>query len=223
MDDQLYKQINGQINGPINGPIFIPIGGACSIAYQLHKHNLRQTAYPFDWLKIKRLKTISHIIENKFDGFADFTEIDRSTKYPLIKNDMLDESSNNNCTIRAKNRYNIISCHDFSSNLLFEDQVDDIKQKYLRRISRFYDAIKSNRQVIFVRDETCKIKKDDIIEFIRCIKSINPNLDFKIRIVCRKDTCKFEVIPNQIVEIIYDFEEYGDWKRNNVEWLNIFT
>ncbi len=205
-----------------NSSIFIPIGNSCSIAYQLQKHGLRKTAYPFDWLKIKRLKTITYIIDNMFNGFTDFTELDRTTKYPLIKDDILDETEKNG-TIKAINGYNIVSCHDFSSLIPFEEQNDEIKKKYQRRINRFYDVLLNGKQkIIFVRDETCKITKDEIMDFMVCIRKINPKLDFKIRIICRKDTCDFEIKPNEILEIIHDTKEYGDWKRPNVEWLNVF-
>jgi hypothetical protein len=202
-------------------PIFIPIGDSCSVARQLELYDLRRFAFPFDWLRIKRLSTITKIINNKFEGFADFKQCNETTSFPFLETDDFNPDAPKR-TFKATNRYGVLSFHDFSSDKPFIDQLPSIQQKYQRRIDRFYETLRSSDQIIFIRDELNpdKLTEDDVKEFIRVIKQINPNLQFSIRIVCHKSLPNIQ-IPT--VSLIHDTNEFEIWTRPNVNWPTVFN
>ena len=171
--------------------IFISLGSTCGIAYQLQQHNLRQNAYPFDWNKIPNLSIINKIITNNFKDYSDFTIIknNNSNIYSYVddnddKND-LDTFDINGCcdTIMAKNIYGVFSYHDFKMDDV--NKYENVKNKYNRRIKRFYDILNNNKQIIFIRDEhnIKKINIDDIKYFVEYICN-NFNKKFKLIIIC---------------------------------------
>lgn len=206
-------------------PIFVPIGNSCSIAYQLQKNNLRQFAFPFDWTRVKKLSTITKIINSKFEGYCDFIQINNVTSYPLLNNEEFDDTADaSKETTRAKNKYNVFSFHDFSSKMPFDEQLNEVKEKYWRRINRFYNCLGvTNRKIIFVRDELepDKLKEEDILNFINCITNINKDLDFEIRIICHKP--KKNQINLKNVKMILDLNEFANWMRPNVDWSQVFS
>jgi len=202
-------------------PIFIPIGNACSIAYQLQQHMLRKTAYPFDWLRINRLSNVTSIINAKFEGFTDFKQCNTTTSFPLLETDDFNSDAPRR-TFKATNKFGAISYHDFSSDKPFNDQLESINQKYQRRIDRFYQTLQSSDHIIFIRDELNpnKLTEDEILEFIQAIKRINENLRFSIRIICHKSLPDFQISN---VTFIHDTNEFEIWTRPNVDWPSVFN
>jgi hypothetical protein len=208
--------------------IFVPIGNSCSVAYQLQKLNLRTGAFPFDWVRIKKLSTIAQIIRNDFDNYGYFELIKGVDQYPILDNDQFNDSGEKK-TFSAKNNYGALSFHDFSSLKSFDPQEELVEEKYTRRIKRFYNCIKSNSKIIFVRDEhqPNKLKVGEVEEFIDEINSINPNIDFQIRIVCHNKDNKHSKHMGYLEEIkkvviINDTSEFDDWRRPNVDWKKFF-
>ncbi len=211
--------------------IIIPIGSSCSVAYQLQSLNKRHQAFPFDWVRIKRLKTITKIIGDNFDGYSIFHEIKKVNSFPLLDDDLFDDNGNKE-TFHAKNIYNTMSYHDFSSKESFDSQIDIVKEKYERRIDRFYEVLKSGKKITFIRDEHCpqKLTTDDINDFISVILNINSEIDFRIIIVCHNpnnihtlDHITMSEDYKDKVIIKNDTNSFEDWKRPNVEWDTIFS
>jgi hypothetical protein len=75
---------------------------------------------------------------------------------------------------------------------------------------------------MFIRDELQpnKLTKEEIVDFIQCIKKINPDLVFVIKIICHKTLIDIN-LPNVI--IITDQKEFGNWTRPNIDWSDIFS
>ena len=48
--------------------LYISIGNTCKTAEELKKHNLRVSAYPFDWL-FSSLELVEHCKNDKFNKF----------------------------------------------------------------------------------------------------------------------------------------------------------
>ena len=195
---------------------YISLGSTCSVAYQLDKHNLRVNAYPFDWLKCTSLKMITKCIQENFKDFLDVIKIRESDKHPILTTDTFNDSSND-ISMVMRNTYDMEFYHDFSAN----SNLDDIKEKYDRRIKRFIDIINSGNEIIFVRDELKinSIKQEDIDEFIQIIKSINPNCNFKIVYIVYNP--KNKKINFNNIYIINDTKNFEHWQRPNVEWIKL--
>ncbi|ARF10086.1 putative papain-like cysteine peptidase [Indivirus ILV1] len=199
---------------------YIPLGSACSIAYQLQKLGLRKCAFPFDWLRIDRLCDITEAIKNEFCNFLKLDEVEISEKFSIIDDDFIE---NNKKSKIMKNKYGMKFYHDFDANV---NDYKDVYEKYNRRIVRFIEIVKSPTEICFVRDEIYmnKINVDQVEKFIEYIKQFNKNIKLII-IIHNPKNKKSDIFEykNKNVIIINDINPFGDWKRPNVEWNLIFS
>lgn len=205
--------------------MIVSLGSTCSVSYQLQKHEKRTVAFPFDWIRTESLADITFAIKDNFKEFLNVENVDRSDKFPTF--DPEKESfpeENKGSSIIMKNKYGMKFYHDFSDSV----DIDVIKEKYTRRISRFLDLIKTCEEVCFIRDEmkASKISVDQIEDFLQTIESINPLIKIKLILIIRlpKDK-KLDILnyKNRSVQIISDTEPYGNWSRPNVSWSDIFN
>lgn len=201
---------------------YISLGGDCSVAYNLQKFNKRTFAYPFDWVRINSLNIISDIIENEFNDFiSSVKKIDESNKFPLIDDNFNDNTNN---TLIMENKYGVRFYHDFSVNY----NLDEIIEKYNRRIIRFINLIKSNKSICFIRYESKNnIIENDIIRFIGIIKKINPNIQFRIILIIHNPkNNKLCISLNENIKnviVVNDVSKFDSWKRENINWNDIIV
>lgn len=104
---------------------YISLGSFCDVAGDLEKLGLRNQSSPFDW-GISSFPEIIQLIENRF---SDFMNIDN-----------LYQDSNNRGHYKDK-KYNFYFFHDFKSYESLEKQYPRVKEKYNKRIGRFYKSI----------------------------------------------------------------------------------
>ncbi|MCH5296319.1 MAG: hypothetical protein J1E85_01470 [Ruminococcus sp.] len=133
----------------------ISLGCFCSVALELEKNGLRDASYPFDWLITRDFSKVLHLIETNFDNF--------------LNEDNLIQS------ISSRNYYydeiqKIWFYHDFSSNSDLHSQMDDVKEKFNRRINRFYSAIK--QPTTFIRYVKNQKDADYINQYSKKIENI---------------------------------------------------
>lgn len=202
---------------------FISLGSTCSIAYQLQQLKLRHCAYPFDWLRVDSLDDITIALKNNFADFVTSCQkVTETDKFPISTDDKFPENNTNKeISLIMKNKYNMKFYHDFDEKTL----VEQVNEKYQRRINRFYDFIKDHKNVCFVRDELKMNKINDkmINDFITEVKKINPLINIKIIIVLHNPKNQpIKLHSNDSLNVINDTNEFGDWIRPNVDWKNIF-
>lgn len=194
---------------------YVSLGSICGIAYQLQERKLRKCAYPFDWIEIKKLKTITELLKSNFAGFLNFIKNDPkfTNKYPYIMDDNFEE--NDTQTFFVKNQCGLIFPHDFTGD--FDSQVDKVILKYERRINRLFELIRSNELVRFVRYESNEknITEGDINNFIEILKEINPDIKMEILLVIRN--CK-KCIENVHVHTYNDDSQFTGWKLETTNW-----
>lgn len=111
---------------------FISLGHFCSIAIDLEYLGLRDCSSPFDWL-ISPWKSIEELIDNHFENFLEFETLEQ---HPTIHK-------------YYKNKYNIHFFHDFDKYTSLKKQLPYIKNKYNKRIERFYKNI--TEPTLFIR------------------------------------------------------------------------
>ena len=207
--------------------MFISLGSSCSIAYQLDKHNKRNCSLPFDWVRIDDLDIITEIINNSFEDFiTSVVKVSESDKFPISYDENFPDKITENKSIIMKNKYSVKFYHDFTNGDTGE--IEQVNQKYKRRIERFLEFIKSKNNIYFVRDELKpqNISAEKIIRFLDSIKTINKECVFKFIIICHNSQDKsYEILQfsNKYITIINDKEKFGDWKRPNVCWESVFT
>ena len=206
--------------------VFVSLGSSCSVAWQLQKNNRRKWAYPFDWVRSDDLDMITNTLTNNFVNFIDSSKkISESIKFPISDSEDFPEVNNvQNQSIIMKNQYGIKFYHDFSN----ESDIDQVDQKYKRRIERLIELINGDQKIYFIRDEIkpSKISCDKINRFIKIIKDINPDCKFKLIIIVHNpDNKDLEIFKFKMenTEIINDKEKFDDWKRPNFDWNGLFT
>jgi hypothetical protein len=208
---------------------YISLGSSCCIAYQLQQHNLRQKAFPFDWLRVKSLDDINNCLQDNFNNFLKLKYL-RCNKFPLLKDDFFPNLTNNvddecykgeNVSV-MQNLYGMEFCHDFKINF---ENFQIVNEKYERRIQRFYETIKSDTKIIFIRHEE-KIKNtyENIQTFFRIIREINPVCNFEmILILSSKENISNALSEMGNVKIYIDDKPFENWTRPNIDWNNIFS
>jgi hypothetical protein len=180
--------------------IYISLGSDCAVAYQLDKYYLRRWSFPFDWIQINNIDDLCNILENGFSNFIDFDFIE-------IKENPNDVYFNSKKQLSKKKLvhklYKIIFPHEANEEHI---NVEEIKEKYERRIKRFIDICKDKKiKKIFVRSDKKynKIKNDKLINSLDkiCINYQLINIDYS------KYVCKDEFT----------------WQREYIPWINIFN
>lgn len=111
----------------------ISLGYYCSVASDLERMGLRDASYPFDWL-ISSFEGVICLIENEFKDFL---------RYEILSQDSLHRQHYRN------DKYNLVFYHDFNKFSPLNEQIEDVQEKYRRRIDRFYKNI--SEPTLFIR------------------------------------------------------------------------
>lgn len=123
--------------------IIYSIGRDCACASYLQKNGLRLTSGPFDWLTNAGFEERFTLLLNDFQDFLDkkyLKQMPKPTQFPADKNNDYYENI----------KTHLYFWHDFPSDKTFDEAYPEIKQKYARRIKRFYDNIKNKNKVLLV-------------------------------------------------------------------------
>lgn len=171
----------------------ISLGFFCSTALEIERYGLRDYSYPFDWVITHGFSTIIGLIESNFEGFLDEEDLyQRETVKSTYRNI----------------RKNITFVHDFDSFHSLDEQIDRVKEKYSRRIKRFYDSIKD--PTLFIRyvdgiQELEYIEKNynTIIELLRSYNTEN-------RIIFLANEVESSYIARNDIEIYFVEKDPND-------------
>ncbi|MEQ9901004.1 DUF1796 family putative cysteine peptidase [Pectobacterium punjabense] len=155
--------------------IIYSIGRDCACSEYLNKNGLRISSGPFDWLTNANFEERFKLLLNDFKDFLNPEDFIILKKDPLVLND-------NNCDYYENKNTNFYFYHDFPINIDFSDSFNDVKEKYLRRIDRFYLNVKNKDRVLLVwfshyHSTDDKIVIDNCNEFC---KKLDKNIDFLI-------------------------------------------
>lgn len=192
--------------------IYVSLGSTCCIAQQLKSYNLRNAAYPFDWLRICNLNNVIKLLENKFIDFLEFEDM----KLVEFSDKFLIDGKNGSYIY--KNKY----CgfyHEFSEKINLNNY-NLFREKYSRRISRLFQLLNSSDEIVFIREELREIKISKFYKLIDTIKKINPKLNFKIIVITNDKKYENQIIDQ--VSFLYTNDNITHWSRPEVNWSNLF-
>jgi len=185
------------------------LGCDCACAYQIKKYQQNLT-YPFDWIKSDNIKMICDSLDSKFSIFFDnYHIVEQSDNFNNFDNfdnfDNLDKNEKDTKSrLRIKLKNNMILPHE-SEGFIFNEL--KYKEKYQRRINRFYDVV-SNEKIkkIFIRCDNKQVKQSDKEMLITSLNNYGC-VNYEIRYVTYTDYM-----------CIGEFK----WKRDYIDWGNIF-
>ncbi len=184
--------------------VHVSIGCDCAVAYQLRKLGLVENAFPFDWVKCDNPKMISYTLENEFSNFfSDFTLKEQSQNFDKFPDSTID------LTINVKSRVKII----LKNKMQFpheatetEFDFDEFKKKYLRRINRFNQIVKSSDyKKVFVRSDNKTISDKDKHKLRDSLEKYGAT-NFEIKYISYDD---------------YPVSGEFTWQRSYIDWKNI--
>ena len=127
----------------------ISLGYFCGISIDLRKLVLRDYSGPFDWLLTKKYSQVIKLIENNFKDF-------------MLEDNLYQLKSNQEQYYDIKN--DIYFFHDFNNYDSLKKQYFEVKEKYDRRIKRFYEMIKE--PTIFIRYINNEDDESDELRYI---------------------------------------------------------
>lgn len=160
----------------------VSLGFFCSTALELERIGLRSNSNPFDWVLSFDMSKVIELINNDFE---DFLNIKYLKQYK------------SNRSYYMNDKYDIHFYHDFDRYKTLEDQLDNISNKYKRRIRKFYQSIKS--KTLFVRyissQEECNYIEQNLSLINETLKKYNSQNS--IIYIANKD------INSNIIKIFY--------------------
>lgn len=170
----------------------ISLGYFCSPALELDRLGYRNASYPFDWV-ISNTRSVSRLINSNFNGLFDME---------YLKNG--EEIGSYVKVHHTKYRFSFF--HDFKKKIPLLEQIDLIKEKYQRRINRFYGVVKSGENVAFLMYVN-NSSQEDIDILINNLSTLTKN--FRVIIICN-DGCKYYRLNKFILTQIFVRPDIND-------------
>ncbi len=126
---------------------FVSLGYFCSIALELEEMGLRNCSYPFDWC-ISDYTGVEQAIFTRFEGFMEYENLYQYKEKKSLYRDT---------------KYGITFVHDFDRYTSLEKQLPKVKEKYRRRIEKFYKNLEMPTICIrYISDERGKEELENI-------------------------------------------------------------
>lgn len=158
-----------------NYDIIYSLGRDCACSIYMKMHQLRICSGPFDWLTNAGFEERIDLILNDFSDFFHPQDFRFLPKDPSVMNDA-------NYDYYENTRTNFYFYHDFPVGAPFEETLLTVKEKYLRRIARFYHDIQEKDKVLFIWFSHYHETSDDTLKSAHtaiCDK-MGKNIDFLI-------------------------------------------
>lgn len=165
-------------------PLFVSLGSFCEVALRLRECGLREAAFPYDWLITKNHALLITMLDNDFQFFTDEEYFSQYAEHPIwVKNSY----------------YEIYFIHDWpfpdtwTDPARYAQQLQEIKTKYERRITRFRNLRQFPNKVFFFRtswfEETPYVTGQQAQELKVALDRYFPDLEFTLVIVNFTDSC----------------------------------
>lgn len=203
-------------------PLFVSLGSTCEPAHMLRYCELRKFAFPFDWIVSFDGEALIEMLRNDFKNFL---KDEYFVPYGLAGH-------------LLNTYYHLEFLHEGDFNQEFDENLEKLKHKYVRRIDRFKSLKYYRGKVFFIRyaylysttdpnrfykfEDNLEISKEYALRLHRSLKCIFPNLDFELIIINRSESDRFQeqekagihvrmftVYPN--LELSKKIENYTDF------------
>jgi hypothetical protein len=122
----------------------ISLGDLCLPSLQLEKNDLRTYAGVLDWMGSPNLSDVNRLLQNRFIGFMELPYMRIGGYASDDRIWVMDEV------------YHIVSNHDFYTDKNTMTQLvtyPEVREKYDRRIKRFFDQTATCKKILFIRTE----------------------------------------------------------------------
>lgn len=154
------------------------LGSSCLCASSLREAGLRLSSGPFDWMLGPSLLGRVQTIASDFRGWLEPADLE-----------CLGDPNNFNHDSYLNRRTGYKFSHDFERGVPLEQALVPVREKYARRIARFYAAVRASRRVLFVWLENPMFddrpSSDDVVQCRRLLAEKFPGVEIDLLIVDR--------------------------------------
>lgn len=141
----------------------VSLGHFCSPAEEFMRIHRRKFSLPFDWLITRDLSSVITLINNQFEDF--------------LSDDFMYQLSDHPQYYR-NTKWNIDFYHDFSPIKSYDSQIEIVRNKYKKRICRFYATIREPTLFVrYISSRDYEYISNNISGIILSIKKHNPHND----------------------------------------------
>ena len=161
--------------------VIILLGEGCQISWDFDKLGIDKSRSIFEWFLSVKFTDILYIINKLITG-----EELHVTRQDAYRGNLFMDNT------------------DIRTTHYSEDKLVDILK---RRGARFIEQVKSDERILFVRYEHSDYKTtiDDVLEFDRLIKMINPNCQYKLLLFANSGkTDLLENLPENVSHVLYN-------------------
>ena len=153
--------------------IIYSIGQDCACATYMKKARIRCCSGPLDWLTNTGFENRINLILNDFENFfikEDFKVMPKPTAFPADKDNEYYENK----------KTGLYFWHDFPASVDFETIFPLVKEKYNKRIKRFYDNIANEEKVLLIYFSHGNLCEDTKVKELcnRVCEKFNKKIDF---------------------------------------------
>jgi hypothetical protein len=191
---------------------FISFGHFCSIAEEIERIGRRDASDPFDWV-ITDIRTVQELLKNSFEG--------------LFEEESLHKDTQHNYIVHHRN-YRFDFYHDFIPEQEIKDQIAGVKEKYNRRIERFYKRIEEPTLFLrYITIDEIEYWYHDAKDLIKWIKGYNKE-NSVVLISPRNTVIDESRVVTGVIKILTDTTENKNplsacFIRNNKPIRNFFS
>lgn len=161
------------------------IGSSCLCAMSLHDAGLRLSSGPFDWLLGPSLKSRAEMIANGFAGW-----FEREDLRCIGKTDIVNAKSvkiQRDGYVNDRTGYTFL--YDFDAGSSFDEAYPAVREKYERRIERFYNLMRASRRVLLVwvenQYEDDRPSDEEVAMSLKILKDVFPGVKVELLIIDR--------------------------------------
>lgn len=122
------------------------IGSDCGCAGHLVRRRLRRASYPLDWIvsSYRGITGVAELVARDFDGFLKFENLVREPNPPRGQNDDHKHDYYHDRVV------GVDFVHDFPVGMPLEEAYPAVRQKYRRRIARFYESVRTSKRTLLI-------------------------------------------------------------------------
>ena len=122
------------------------IGSDCGCAGHLVRNRLRRASYPLDWVGTwyNGIVGVARLVESDFSGFLSLENLRREPNPPRAAQDDHDHDYYHDVGL------SVDFAHDFPLDIPVGEAYPKVREKYERRIRRFYETMRASRRTLFV-------------------------------------------------------------------------
>lgn len=188
------------------------LGGSCAAAHNLKIRDLRDAAYPFDWIYF----TTEEAIYQLADGFKS-----KFDKYMLKENLVeLPVNPSHPDKMQLEDTWaKIIWANHFKYGSDFDKSYLNVKNTFDKRFKRLLEKVEKSKKICFVLCTSFCLKQEPVAFLLKTLQELYPDKDFQLKIVSF-DSKNDEHIQNDNIEIFYYKRKlnFYDFDKTNYEW-----